>query len=233
MPPIRAVLFDLDRTLVDIEHAIRSAIEAHLLALGQPAGPAEYERWKGYEEEFVGRFVAGELGFQEQRRRRARAMARAPQLTDEEADEWFDGFYRRTRGAQRVFEDTVPTLEALAEREGLKVGIVTNMDTEYQLDKLGTVGLRPDRFDCVLGKDLLPAPKPDPGAFLTGCAALGVEPAETLFVGDEPFIDAVGARDAGLRAVWLDRTGRAGLIDPAELAGVEIVTGLAGLLELL
>ena len=84
MPLIRAVLFDLDRTLVDIESAIRSAIEAHLLSLGQPAGPAEYMRWKGYEEEFVTRFVAGELGLQEQRRCRARAMTRLPELSDDE-----------------------------------------------------------------------------------------------------------------------------------------------------
>ena len=207
MPPIRAVLFDLDRTLVDIESAIRSAIEAHLLALGLPAGPGEYERWKGYEEEFVGRFVAGELDFADQRRARARAMSRSPGLTDEEADAWFGGFFTLMRAAQRAFEDTVPALDALARVDGLKVGIVTNMETPFQLEKLAAAGLPGERFDCVLGKDLLPAPKPDPRAFRTGCAAVGADPAETLFVGDEPYIDAVGARDAGLRPVWLDRTG--------------------------
>ena len=233
MTAIRAVLFDLDRTLVDLEAATRAAIEAHLLALGRPAGPDEYVRWKGYEEEFVGRFVAGELSLTEQRRARARAMSRAPQLADAAADAWFDAFHQRLVANHRAFEDTVPALEALAAHEGLKVGIVTNMDTEYQLEKLAIVGLAPERFDCVLGKDLLPAPKPAPGAFLAGCGALGVAPQETMFVGDEPYIDAVGARDAGLRAVWLDRTGRAARLDPAALAGIEIVTGLAGLAALL
>lgn len=232
MPPIRAVLFDLDRTLVDIESAIRAAIEAHLLDLGLPYTPSEYDRWKSYETEFVERFVNGELTFQDQRRARVRAMANTPEMPDEEADVWFEGFHHRMRAGQRAFEDTVPILEALAEREGLKVGIVTNMDTDYQLDKLAQAGLAPDRFDCILGKDRLPAPKPDPGAFLTGCEAVGVAPAECLFVGDEPYIDAVGARDAGLRPVWLDRTGRAARIDPADLVGVEIVTGLAQLVSL-
>jgi putative hydrolase of the HAD superfamily len=233
MPPIRAVLFDLDRTLVDIESAIRTAIEAHLLDLGLPYNPGEYDRWKSYETEFVDRFVVGELTFQEQRRARVRAMVRAPQLADDEADAWFEGFHQRMWAGQRAFEDTVPILEALAGFEGLKVGIVTNMETEYQLDKLTHAGLAPDRFDCVLGKDRLPGPKPDPGAFLAGCAAVGAEPAECLFVGDEPYIDAVGARDAGLRSVWLDRTGRAALIDPADLAGIETVTSLAQLVSLL
>jgi putative hydrolase of the HAD superfamily len=232
MPLIRAVLFDLDRTLVDNEGAIRGAIEAHLLDLGLPFGPGEYDRWKGYEEEFVGRFIAGELTFQDQRRARARAMARSPQFTDDEADVWFSGFHSRVHAGQKAFDDTVPILEALAELDGLKVGIVTNMETEYQLEKLAHVGLVADRFDCVLGKDRLPAPKPDPGAFLAGCAAVGAEPAECLFVGDEPYIDAVGARDAGLRSVWLDRTGRAARIDPADLAGIATVTGLADVARL-
>lgn len=232
MPPIRAVLFDLDRTLVDIEGAIRAAIEAHLLDLGLPFEAAEYDRWKGYEDEFVARFVAGELTHQEQRRARVRAMARAPQLTDDEADAWFEGYHSRARAGQRTFEDTVPALEALAVHDHLKVGIVTNMETGYQLAKLENVGLDADRFDCILGKDLLPAPKPDPGAFLAGCAAVGADPAQTLFVGDEPYIDAVGARDAGLRSVWLDRTGRSAGIDPAHLAGIETVTSLAELSDL-
>jgi putative hydrolase of the HAD superfamily len=233
MPPIRAVLFDLDRTLVDIESAIRAAIEAHLLDLGLPYTQSEYDRWKAYETEYVERFVAGELTFQDQRRARVRAMTRAPRLSDDEADLWFEGFHARMRAGQRAFEDTVPILEALAEYEGLKVGIVTNMETEYQLDKLAKAGLPADRFDCILGKDLLPAPKPHPGAFLTCCAAVGAHPAECLFVGDEPYIDAVGARDAGLQSVWLDRTGRAAQIDPAHLTGIETVTGLAQLVSLL
>jgi putative hydrolase of the HAD superfamily len=224
--PVRAVLFDLDRTLVDIETGIKAGIEGHLTALGLPAGPDAYERWKAYEVEFVGRFVAGELGLQEQRRARARAMAGQPDLPDEAADVWFAGFHTRMSAAQCLFQDTVPALDALAAVPGLALGIVTNMDTPHQLEKLAGVGLGAERFACILGKDLLPGPKPHPGAFLAGCAALGVEPAETLFVGDEPLIDAVGARDAGLRAVWLDRTGRAAAIDPEPMAGIPVVASL-------
>ncbi|HEV2639807.1 MAG TPA: HAD family hydrolase [Actinocrinis sp.] len=232
MPPIRAVLFDLDRTLVDLEGAIRIGIEAHLLDLGLPFSPEEYARWKEYEEEFVTRFVIGELTLKEQRRARVRAMTRAAELADDDADAWFEGFHTRMHAAQRTFEDTGPALEALAVHDHLKIGIVTNMETGYQLAKLANVGLHADRFDCVLGLDLLPAPKPEPAAFLAGCAAVGTDPAETLFVGDEPYIDAVGARDAGLRSVWLDRTGRAAQIDPAELAGIDVVSSLAELADL-
>lgn len=235
---VRAILFDLDRTLVDIETGIRAGLEGHLRALGLPMEADTYARWKAFEREFVDRFVAGTLGFQEQRRARVRAMLEAPDLPDDEADVWFEGFHERMIAANCLFEDAEPALDALAAIPGLALGIVTNMDTAYQLDKLAAVGLGTERFGCILGKDLLPGPKPHPGAFLVGCAAVGAEPAETLFVGDEPLIDAVGAREAGLRAVWLDRTGRAAQAEaefgPGSMAGITVVTSLgelAGLLE--
>jgi putative hydrolase of the HAD superfamily len=54
----------------------------------------------------------------------------------------------------------------------------------------------------------LPPPKPDPGIFLAGCAALGVLPGETLYVGDDLLLDVQGAQRAGLRAAWMNRTGK-------------------------
>ena len=51
--------------------------------------------------------------------------------------------------------------------------------------------------------------KPEAGAFLAACEALGLAPGEVAYVGDQPEIDARGAGDAGLTAVWLDRDGGA------------------------
>ena len=49
--------------------------------------------------------------------------------------------------------------------------------------------------------------KPRPAAFLRVCEALGLAPAQVLYVGDEHEVDVLGARAAGLRAVHLDRHG--------------------------
>ena len=46
--------------------------------------------------------------------------------------------------------------------------------------------------------------KPDRSAFLESCSRLGCSPTETLFVGDSMEVDALAARAAGLRGVWLD-----------------------------
>lgn len=57
-----------------------------------------------------------------------------------------------------------------------------------------------------------------------------VEPHEALYVGDEPITDAVAARDAGLRSIWLDRGGKFSTLPEdvrLRLEGVEICSDLS------
>ena len=70
------------------------------------------------------------------------------------------------------------------------------------------------------------AAKPDPGIFLAGCTALGVLPGETLYVGDDLLLDVQGAQQAGLRAAWMNRSGKrndlAGEVQPdVEVTGID------------
>jgi len=74
--------------------------------------------------------------------------------------------------------------------------------------------------------------KPDPVMFHKVCCALGCEPANAVHVGDKLTTDAVGARDAGLGGVWLDRRGSAG-VDVEVPPGVHVLHTLADLPELL
>ncbi|GAB3667785.1 hypothetical protein GCM10027589_33930 [Actinocorallia lasiicapitis] len=64
--------------------------------------------------------------------------------------------------------------------------------------------------------------KPDPSVFTAACSALSLAPAEVAYVGDDLRLDAIGARDAGLQGIWLDR-----LSAPSPVpAGVHRITGL-------
>lgn len=233
-PAITAVLFDLDRTLIDLERATRLGIAAHLAALGRPVGPETYPEWKRLETKHVGRYLATTATVEGQRRDRVREMTGEP-YPDAEADAWFTAYRAHMEAELRLFDDTLPMLDQLEAMYGVPVGIVTNMETEYQLKKMAVVGLPVERFACFLGLDRLPAPKPHAGAFHHACAVLGIEPGPgVIFVGDEPHIDAYGAHLAGLRGVWLDRPG--GLQPPvatAPPAHVERITGLAELPALL
>jgi putative hydrolase of the HAD superfamily len=78
------------------------------------------------------------------------------------------------------------------------------------------------------------AAKPDPRIYRHLLAVAAVEPHEMLHVGDDPYTDVHGAREAGLRTVWMNRAGVAWgepvpradyeLRDLAEL--VDLVTAL-------
>ena len=48
--------------------------------------------------------------------------------------------------------------------------------------------------------------KPDREIFLMMCEKLGVPPEETVYVGDNPFVDVDGAAGAGCKTVWVRST---------------------------
>jgi putative hydrolase of the HAD superfamily len=84
---------------------------------------------------------------------------------------------------------------------GLRLGVVSNSDGRVE-EALEAAGLR-DRFDVVLDSALVGVEKPDPAIFRAALAALGVAPAEALYVGDLYEVDVVGARAAGMQAALL------------------------------
>jgi putative hydrolase of the HAD superfamily len=84
---------------------------------------------------------------------------------------------------------------------GLRLGVVSNADGRVE-EALVAAGLR-DCFDVVLDSALVGVEKPDPAIFRAALDALGVAPAEALYVGDLYDVDVVGARAVGMEAVLL------------------------------
>ncbi|MFF2810051.1 HAD family hydrolase [Streptomyces sp. NPDC058000] len=226
--PLHAVLWDIDDTLFDYIGSDRTGVLRHLRTEGLLAAyggeAVALTRWQQAMETEFARFLAGELGFLDQRRARARTFLGTP-LTDAEADAWFGRYLAHYEASWELFPDSVPALEALAPL--VRQAVLSNASTANQERKLTALGIR-ERFEAVLCADDLGHAKPAPEAFQGACAALGLPPSEVLYVGDRLDIDGLGARDAGLAAVWLDRTGT----DEQPPAGVHRIRGLAELPEL-
>jgi putative hydrolase of the HAD superfamily len=208
--PIRAVLWDVDDTLFDYTGSDRTGVLCHLRAEGLLTAFESEEqalsRWREAMEIQFARFLAGELGFLEHRRERARTFLGAP-LSDTEADAWFVRYIAHYEAAWSLFPDVAPALDALA--AGYRHGVLSNSGTANQDRKLRILGVR-DRFEVLLCADELGHAKPAAEAFLAGCAALGLPPQEVAYVGDQPVTDARAAAAAGLFGVWLDRMGTRG-----------------------
>lgn len=117
---------------------------------------------------------------------------------------FFDDLYQRFAEpyAWRIFEDVVPALNALTSR-GIRLGVISNWDDrlrpllrKLKLDK----HFQSFSISCEAG-----FPKPSRVIFRHAAAELDLAPETILHVGDSWEMDVQGARDAGLRAVQIDR----------------------------
>lgn len=198
---LRAVLFDLDDTLVDQKSAARTAVVAWAAEHGI-TDPDVGPRWARIAEIHYERYQRRELTFAQQRAMRVREFL-ALDVDDDRATELFDGYLTRYEAHWTAFDDAVPALQR-ARAAGLTVAVLTNGDEDHQQLKLTKLGLT-DEIDILIASSTLPAGKPDPRAF--GCAIkkIGVEPDQALMIGDSLEKDVHGALKSGLNAILLDR----------------------------
>jgi FMN phosphatase YigB (HAD superfamily) len=92
-------------------------------------------------------------------------------------------------------------LTALAElaRAGVRAGVFSDYPAAAKLEALGLGGTMAVQV-CATDADVN-AFKPHPRGFLTACERWGFSPAEVVYVGDRPDVDAAGAAAAGLPCV--------------------------------
>ena len=88
---------------------------------------------------------------------------------------------------------------------GLRVGLVSVCSEE--VERAWPETPFHGRFDAEVFSCTAGLSKPDPRAYTSCCDALGVEPGESLFVGDGANDELAGAERAGLRAVLIHRPG--------------------------
>ncbi|WP_436344891.1 HAD family hydrolase [Natronorubrum sp. FCH18a] len=98
-----------------------------------------------------------------------------------------------------LFPGVEETLETLRER-GIDVGIVTNLTTRIQLEKLAALGLE-DSIDLLLTSEETGQEKPGSAMFTLPLARLECCPSQAVMVGDNVEADVVGANAVGLETV--------------------------------
>ena len=111
-----------------------------------------------------------------------------------------------------VFADAADTLRRLR-ATGYKVGIITNGRSFLQNRKLAVSGLLP-LLDCAVVAGDEGVSKPNAELFIRTAYRLGVPPQDCVYVGDNPVADIAGATAAGMRAVYIDRTGEGYAVPP-------------------
>ena len=199
-PPVKAVLFDLDDTLWPIGPVIaRAEITLHAwLATHAPKVAQQFSidtlrqrRLALLEREPAYRNDLGEL------RRAGLLEAFAASGEDSAKVACAMSHFFAARNAVTIYDDVLPALLRLNAR--MLVGSISNGNAD-----LHAIGLA-QHFQVSLAASQIGHAKPDAAIFHAACDQLGVAPRETVYVGDDLWLDVDGAQRAGLRAVWLNR----------------------------
>ena len=211
MPGVKAVLFDLDETLIDAQAGLKATHHAVARRLCQ----------------YLAR--SGTKVSEESIRAKLRALDdRMNVATKYNRDAWWpvllgeiDAEQKISRslvkeltrlywatyaGASEPYPDAEPTLVYL-KGKGYKLGLVTDTDGRKGWKKRRTKRFRFAGFfdTIVIGGEDTPHTKPDPESFLLAASKLGLRASECVFVGDKPFTDIEGAKAAGMRTILLKR----------------------------
>ena len=137
-----------------------------------------------------------------------------------------DRFEAAQRAGHPVIEGMAPALAAVSAR--YPVGLLTNGPSDIQRLKLAQAGLT-DAFGAVVISGEFGVGKPDPAVFGAVLDGLGARPEDSVMVGDSWERDVLGARAAGMRAIWI-ADGRTAPGDDPQVTVVDSVRELDGLL---
>ena len=212
---LRALIFDLDGTLIDSIGDIRAALNHVLTAHGRPK--LDIDAVRAMTGDGIAMLV--ERGFA------ATGAISDPTTLDAAVRDALAAYTARPTAQTFTYPGVVEALEAFR-AAGLRMAICTNKAEALTHLVLHELGLAPF-FGTVIGGDSLPQRKPDPEPVLACLVGLDVAPQETLFVGDSRN-DVLSARAAGLPVVLIPSGyGQTKAGEPVADLVVEDMTGLA------
>lgn len=185
---LRAVLFDLDGTLLDTAADIALALNRATAEQGWAAVPLEeVRRMIGRGSPILIERAAAYLG-------RAVDPAQHAVILERFFDH-YGALEESGECAARPYTGAAETLSALHDA-GLRIAVVTNKQHRFAAALLHHQGLA-GWVDCVVGGDSCTRRKPDPEPLLYACSTLGVTGAAALMIGDSTN-DVQAARAAGI-----------------------------------
>jgi putative hydrolase of the HAD superfamily len=225
---LRALLFDLDDTLIPEAPAIAAGYEAVAERVWGQSTPdrvrqltaAAHDVWRGgapweYKERvhfslgegLHGEFVA--VGAEPDRLRQfvPRLHAEAfeavlPEAHRGSSADLVDTWRKARISALSLYPETREVLTELGSR--MPLAVVTNGAARLQRAKLVQTGIE-QYFDAIIDSETVGVGKPSPEMFNLALRELGVTRGEVAMVGNDLRRDVAGARGAGVRPIWVHR----------------------------
>jgi len=190
---IRAVLFDLDRTLLDRDISFQNFVVSQYLKFQGELGHIP-------QEVYVRRVIALDNRGALWKDKVYQAITEEFSIAGLSWQHLFEDFNVRITNYYVSFPHLLEMLEAL-KASGYVLGMISNGLGLFQWRSICALRIE-DYFDTILISEIVGLRKPDPKIFRQALHDLQCEPAHSLFVGDHPIVDIEGARQAGMKTAW-------------------------------
>ncbi len=181
---VRALIFDLDGTLIDSKRDLIHSVNAMLQKMGRPELPEQ--TISGYIGHGAPQLMARALG------------GAATEDEHQQALQFFLGYYEEHKMDTTCAYPGVAETLAHLQRKKLPMAVLTNKPARISVRILDTLGLA-NYFRAIYGGNSFETKKPDPFGANTILGELGAAPQSAMVVGDSE-VDIQTARNAGTLA---------------------------------
>jgi len=194
---IKAVLFDLDRTLLDRDASLKKFVvwQAEGMLRSQLEDPGLFTQ------RFIELDANGRVWKDEVYKILIEEFAISGWSVAELTTSYelcFSGFCQPKQGAIAAVK--------ILHQEGFKLGLISNGKSPFQERNFNSLGIS-GFFDTVIVSAAVGLRKPDRAIFELAVQELGIRLPEAIFVGDNPIADIQGSKQAGMHSVYIPRYG--------------------------
>lgn len=194
---VRAVLFDLDNTLMDRDHTFKQFAQQLIDEWVEHISPEQRQELIDYMIESDADGYRDKDGFFQEL---IDTLPWSVTITMEQLKEYYSKHYMSHAKVMNYARDAIKSCKSY----GLKLGIITNGASVRQHGKIDLLELRP-HFDAIVVSGDVGIKKPDQRIYLTALDQLEVTAEETVIIGDHPKNDIWGAAQVGINGIWLRR----------------------------
>ena len=190
---IKAVLFDLDGTLLDRDASVERFINSQYERLNESVGHI-------LKEKYVSRFIELDCRGYVWKDKVYQQMVAEFNITGLTWEQLLQDYVNHFKEYCVPFPNLHKMLTTLA-NQSIVLGIISNGKEQFQMDNIMALGIE-NYFETILISEKEGIKKPDPRIFKKALEQLNISANECIFVGDHPENDVKASQDVGMLAVW-------------------------------
>ncbi|PWW20301.1 putative hydrolase of the HAD superfamily [Cytobacillus oceanisediminis] len=190
---IKAVIFDLDGTLLNRDESVKMFIQKQYDRLNKLVGHIPKEK-------YVRRFIEIDNRGYVWKDKVYQQLVNEFEITEITWEELLQDYISQFKNNCISFPNLIGMLEELR-TNNLVLGLITNGKGQFQMDNIRALGIE-EFFEIILVSEWEGLKKPDPQIFKRALDQLNVSANESIFVGDHPDNDVKAARNVGMKGIW-------------------------------